>query len=148
MVSFVPVACVVALVALVAVAAFPPMLKPAAVPVMFVPTSVDGVPRLGVTKVGLFESTTLTVPVEEVTPVPPLATGSVPVTPEVRGRPVALVRTPDAGVPNTGDVKEGDVRCVFCWAKLVPSDQTVIVLPAGIATPAPAAVVLPRTVEL
>ena len=33
-------------------------------------------------------------------PVPPLATGSVPVTPVVRGSPVALVSVADAGVPN------------------------------------------------
>ena len=65
----------VAFVALVAVAAFPPMLKPDAVPVMFVPTSAEGVPSAGVTKVGLFDSTTLPVPVELVTPEPPRATG-------------------------------------------------------------------------
>ena len=39
-------------------------------------------------------------------------------------------------------------KWLFWKAKLVPSDQTVTVLPAGTATPAPAAVVLPRTVEL
>jgi hypothetical protein len=50
-----------------------------AVPVMFVPTSADGVPKAGVTRVGLVDKTTLPVPVEIVTPVPPLATGSVPV---------------------------------------------------------------------
>ena len=32
-------------------------------------------------------------------PVPPLATGSVPVTPVVRGKPVALVKVPLDGVP-------------------------------------------------
>ena len=37
-----------------------------------------------------------------VNPVPPLATGNVPVTPVVRGKPVRLVATPDAGVPRTG----------------------------------------------
>ena len=31
--------------------------------------------------------------------VPPLAVGSVPVTPVVRGSPVKLVATPDVGVP-------------------------------------------------
>jgi len=40
-----------------------PAVKPAAVPVMFVPTSVEGVPRFGVTRVGLFDSTTEPVPV-------------------------------------------------------------------------------------
>lgn len=43
-----------------------------------------GVPRTGVTSVGLVDNTTLPVPVEVVTPVPPLATGKVPVAPEVR----------------------------------------------------------------
>ena len=35
-------------------------------------------------------------------PVPPLATGSVPVTPVDKGSPVTLVITPLAGVPNAG----------------------------------------------
>ena len=39
-----------------------PAVKPAAVPVMFVPTSVDGVPRLGVTSVGASENTAVPVP--------------------------------------------------------------------------------------
>jgi hypothetical protein len=56
-----------------------PAVKPDAVPVMFVPTSAEGVPNAGVTKVGLFDNTTLPVPVELVTPVPPLATARVPV---------------------------------------------------------------------
>ena len=63
----------------VTVAAFPPMLNPEAVPVMLVPTKADGVPKFGVTKVGELDKTTLPVPVEVVTPVPPLATPSVPV---------------------------------------------------------------------
>ena len=41
-----------------------------------------GVPNTGVVSDGLVDSTTLPVPVLVVTPVPPLATGSVPVTPE------------------------------------------------------------------
>lgn len=107
-------AALVALVALVAVAALPPMLRAAAVPVMFVPTKADGVPSAGDTKVGLSDRTTLPVPVEVVTPVPPFATGSVPVTPVVSGRPVTLVITPLAGVPSagvtsTGLVSVGDV---------------------------------------
>ena len=39
-----------------------------------------GVPRMGVTNVGLLDKTTEPDPVEEVTPVPPLATGRVPET--------------------------------------------------------------------
>ena len=40
-------------------------------------------PRTGVVSVGVLESTTLPVPVEEVTPVPPFATATVPVSPTV-----------------------------------------------------------------
>ncbi len=48
------------------------------VPVLKLPDA--GVPRAGVTNVGLVERTTDPVPVEVVTPVPPLNTGRVPVT--------------------------------------------------------------------
>lgn len=54
----------VAFVAVVAVAALPPIDRPDAVPVMFVPTRADGVPRLGVVKVGDVDNTTLPEPVE------------------------------------------------------------------------------------
>jgi len=67
-----------------------------------------GVPRIGVTNVGLVASTTFPDPVEAVVPVPPLATGKVPVTPVVNGKPVALVNVPLAGVPSTGAVNVGD----------------------------------------
>lgn len=110
---------VVAAAAVVAVAALPPMLKPAAVPVMFVPTRAEGVPKAGVTNVGLVLRTLLPVPVEVVTPVPPLATGRIP-------------ENPTASV----------VR------KLVPLLNTATLAPAATATPKPAAVVLPSTVEL
>jgi hypothetical protein len=107
-----------------------PAVRPEAVPVMFVPTKADGVPRAGVTNVGLLANTKAPDPVSSVTaeakladdgvpkkvatpvpkdviPVPPLATGKVPVTPVVRGRPVKLVATPEAGVPNAGVTKVG-----------------------------------------
>jgi hypothetical protein len=45
----------------------------------------------------------------DVSPVPPLATGNVPVTPVVNGRPVKFVATPDVGVPNKGVTKVGEV---------------------------------------
>ena len=41
--------------------------------------------------------------------VPPLATGSKPVTPVVNGRPVKFVATPDVGVPNKGVINVGEV---------------------------------------
>ena len=40
-----------------------PEVRPAAVPVMFVPTKVLGVPRSGVTRTGLVDSTIFPVPV-------------------------------------------------------------------------------------
>ena len=40
----------------------------------------DATPKTGVTNVGLVDNTTAVVPVDDVTPVPPLATGNVPVT--------------------------------------------------------------------
>jgi hypothetical protein len=90
-----------------------------AVPVRFVTTPLEGVPKAGVTSVGLLDSTTDPEPVEVVTPVPPLATGRTPV------KLAASV------------VK-----------KFVPSLNTKSFLPAGTAIPVPAAVVLPSTVEL
>jgi hypothetical protein len=85
-----------------------PAFNPAALPVIFVPTKAVGVPKLGDTKVGAFANTTPPVPVEaEVVPVPPLAVGSVPVTPVVNGKPVALVRTAEDGVPNAGVTRVG-----------------------------------------
>jgi len=196
-------------------------------PVAFVSTAEDGVPSAGVTNVGLFDNTTLPDPVEDVTPVPPLATGkavpdkliakvpelviglpatlknagtvaatlvTVPVVLEVpapiavrnvaassalivlsalnRGKVTALglasvnrllptVVAPklvlafaavDAPVPPSAIAKSvASVRLdrwLFWNVKLVPSDHTVTVLPAGTATPVPAAVVLPITVEL
>jgi hypothetical protein len=40
-------------------------------------------------------------------PVPPLETPRTPVTPVVRGRPVAFVKTPEAGVPRAGVTNVG-----------------------------------------
>ena len=72
-----------------------------------------GVPRFGATSVGAFESTTLTVPVDEVTPVPPLATFNVPanvmvpdptIGPPLVVRPVVPPDTwTDETVPPPGD---------------------------------------------
>jgi len=45
-----------------------------------------------------------------VIPVPPLATGKVPVTPVVSGRPVAFVSVADDGVPSAGVTKVGEVE--------------------------------------
>ena len=94
-------------------------------PVQLVSVPADGVPKLGVTKVGEVESTLLPLPVEVVTPVPPLATGKVPVTPVVKGKPVQLVSVPADGVPKTGVTKVGEV------------DNTMLPLPVEVVTPVP-----------
>jgi hypothetical protein len=105
-------------------------------PVALVKVAEAGVPRVGVTKVGELANTKAPEPVssdtaearladdgvprnvatpvpKDVIPVPPLATGKVPVTPVVRGRPVKLVATPDDGVPKAGVTKVGLVANTF-----------------------------------
>jgi hypothetical protein len=84
-----------------------------------------GVPSTGVTSVGLLESTVLPEPVEVVTPVPPLATGKVPVTPVVKGKPVALVSVPDVGVPSIGVTSVGLL------------ERTLLPEPVEVVTPVP-----------
>lgn len=49
------------------------------------------------------------VPLSVTAPVPPFATGSVPVTPVVKGRPVAFVSTAADGVPKAGVTSVGEV---------------------------------------
>ncbi len=82
-------------------------------PVALVNVPLVGVPRIGVTKVGLVDNTLSPEPVEVVTPVPPFRTGSVPVTPVVKGSPVALVSVTDVGVPRTGVTNVGEVANTF-----------------------------------
>lgn len=65
-------------------------------PVRLVATPEAGVPNAGVTKVGLVDRTTLPEPVEDVTPVPPLATAKVPVMSAVE----RLTASHDAFVPS------------------------------------------------
>jgi len=80
------------------------------VPLMLVAVAT---PRTGVTRVGLVDRTVAPEPVDVVTPVPPLATGRVPVTPVDSGSPVAFVSTPDAGVPSAGVVSTGLVKVLL-----------------------------------
>jgi len=94
-----------------------PAVRPEAVPVMFVPTKADGVPRAGVTRVGLVAKTKEPVPVSSVTAEIRFALEGVarkvatpvprPETPVLIGKPVALVKTPLAGVPRAGVTKVG-----------------------------------------
>jgi hypothetical protein len=122
-------------------------------PVAFVKVALDGVPRAGVTSVGLLANTKAPVPVSSdtaaaklaelgvskkvatpapklVIPVPPLATGKVPVTPVVKGNPVAFVRVALVGVPNTGVTNVGLV------------DKTLLPDPVDVPTPVPPLVTL------
>ena len=94
-------------------------------PVAFVSTTVLGVPKAGVVNVGEVESTRFPDPVDDVTPVPPLATGKVPVTPVVSGNPVKFVATPEVGVPKIGETKVGEV------------DSTTLPVPVDDVTPVP-----------
>lgn len=117
-------------------------------PVALVKVAEVGVPRIGVTSVGLVDNTLLPEPVDVVTPVPPLATGNVPVTPVVKGSPVTFVSVPDAGVPKTGAVNVGlanvgEIKWFVTCATFVPSDQTDMVLPAGMAIVVPPLNVIP-----
>ena len=96
-----------------------PAVRPAAVPVMFVPTRVDGVPRFGVTSVGLVANTKAPEPVSSVTALRKLSLEGVaknvaipvpkPDTPVEIGRPVAFVKVTLVGVPRTGVTRVGDV---------------------------------------
>jgi hypothetical protein len=81
----------------------------------------EGVPRLGVVSVGLVERTLFPEPVEVVTPVPPFATGNVPVTPVLSGKPVAFVSVAADGVPRLGVVRTGE----FVRARTVPLPEVV-----------------------
>jgi len=87
--------------------------------------AVGGVPRIGVTNVGEVDNTTLPEPVDVVTPVPPFATGRVPVTPVVNGSPVAFVNVAEVGVPKIGVTNVGEV------------DNTLLPEPVEVVTPVP-----------
>jgi hypothetical protein len=112
-----------------------PAVRPEAVPVMFVPTKADGVPRAGVTKVGLLANTKAPLPVSSDTAEAKLADDGVakkvatpvpkPLTPVEIGNPVRLVAVPEAGVPNAGVTKVG----LF--------DRTTFPVPVEVVTPVP-----------
>jgi hypothetical protein len=88
-------------------------------PVAFVKVPEVGVPSIGVTKVGEVEKTKEPVPVSSVTAVIKFAEDGVasavatpvpsPDTPVAIGKPVALVRVPEVGVPRIGVTSVGDV---------------------------------------
>jgi hypothetical protein len=91
----------------------PPIFKLAAVPVAFVATKADGVPKFGVDNVGLLAKTTAPEPVEVVPPVPPFAIFNVPATviePDVEVEGVKPV------VPNEIAVTATPDKVVHCGA--------------------------------
>jgi hypothetical protein len=102
---------------------------------MFVPTKADGVPRAGVTKVGLVANTKAPLPVSSVTAEAKLADDGVPkkvaipvpkpLTPVDIGNPVAFVKVPEAGVPNAGVTNVGEF------------DNTTEPVPVELVTPVP-----------
>jgi len=96
-----------------------PLMLIEAVPVRLVTVPDAGVPKTGVTKVGLVANTKAPVPVSSVTAVARFALEGVarkvatpvprPLTPVEIGRPVALVSVAEEGVPKAGVTKVGEV---------------------------------------
>ena len=91
-----------------------------------------GVPRIGLTNVGVFDRTLFPEPVEVVTPVPPLPTAKVADSPAAvpdvfwfSVGNVQLVKFPDAGVPRIGVTNVG----LF--------DRTLFPEPVDVVTPVP-----------
>ena len=75
-------------------------------------------------------------------PVPPFATGNVPVTPVVNGKPVALVNVTDVGVPKIGVTSVGLVE-----RTLLPEPVLVVTPVPPLATASvPANVIVPDVV--
>jgi len=115
-----------------------PEVNPDAVPVILVPTKALGVPKAGVTSVGLVANTAEPVPVSSVNVAARLALVGVvkkvaipearPLTPELIGSPTALVSVPDDGVPKTPALTKGE-----------PAEPTLT--PKAVATPVPNAVI-------
>ena len=89
-------------------------------PVALVNVALDGVPKAGVTNVGLVANTNDPVPVSSVTAAARFALDGVaknvatpvpkPLTPVLMGKPVVFVKTPLAGVPRAGAVNVGLVN--------------------------------------
>ena len=87
---------------------------------MFTKLPLDGVPKAGVTNVGLVAKTNDPVPVSSVTAAARFALDGVaknvatpvpkPLTPVLMGKPVVFVKTPLAGVPRAGAVNVGLVN--------------------------------------
>ena len=104
-------------------------------PVAFVNVIAEGVPKLGVTSVGLVANTRAPEPVSSVMAAAKLAYVGVakkvatpvpkPLTPVLIGKPVALVNVTDVGVPKIGVTNVGEV------------DKTTFPVPVEVVTPVP-----------
>ncbi len=134
-----------------------PAVKPDAVPVIFVPTNADGVPKAGVTKVGELDNTLLPVPVEVVTPVPPCATVKAVVKPvievmselaplEAALRLVLALAAVDAPVPPSATAKS--VMPVIEPPVIVADDDVIAPETPPVAVIAPVRVDVPATDKL
>jgi hypothetical protein len=107
-------------------------------PVQFVRVPEAGVPNTGVVNVGLLDNTLLPLPVDVVTPLPPLATGNVPVVPPSIGRPVQFVRVPEAGVPRTGVIRVGEFEsALVATATAMFTNSVLISVPLTILRGSP-----------
>ena len=114
-------------------------------PVAFVRVSAVGVPRFGVTRVGLVAKTNEPEPVSSVTAVARFAEEGVarnvaipvpiPLTPVVIGNPVQFVRVPEEGVPRTGVVRVGDVSVLLVSVSVVALPTKVSVLVGRVNVP-------------
>ena len=101
-------------------------------PVQLVSVPLEGVPRTGVTSVGLVPNTSAPEPVSPVTADARLALLGVarkvatpvprPDTPVAMGRPVAFVRVPADGVPMSGVTRAGEVANTSAPCLLYTSD--------------------------
>jgi len=111
-------------------------------PVAFVSVTDVGVPSIGVTNVGDVFNTLLPEPVLVVTPVPPFNTGNMPVTPLVKGKPVAFVNVPELGVPNAPPLTTNAPADPVLTANAVatPVPKPVIDPTAGVTVVLPAKV--------
>jgi hypothetical protein len=114
-------------------------------PVALVSVAKLGVPMLGVVSTGEVERTLLPEPVDAVTPVPPLATGSVPVTPVVRGRPVAFVSVAKLGTPMLGVVSAGEAAKTAAPVPVVDVSVTRRLSAEGVARKVATLVPRPET---
>ena len=114
-------------------------------PVALVNVTLVGVPRIGVTKVGDVANTKDPVPVSSVTAAAKLALDGVaknvatpvasPETPVLIGNPVALVKTPLAGVPKAGVVNVGLVNVLLVSVCVPVNVATVLSIAMVTAVP-------------